>query len=188
MAWNPQREDEMPIDPIPLIAAVRYQAGFEINRLLAEVVVLLRRERLKIGGILQEAEGGGDPSCVQLNVVDIRTGESARITQERGRDARGCKLDPRGLADISHCVSDAIGAGVDLIIINKFGRAESEGFGLLSCFAEAVIAGIPVLTTVREPYVEAWGEFHGGLAADLSPAKEGVLDWCLLSCRQTEMS
>jgi nucleoside-triphosphatase THEP1 len=188
MPWKPQREVEKPVDPIPLIAAVRYEAGFDINRLLAEVVALLRRERLKIGGVLQEAEAGGDPSCVQLNVADIRTGKCARITQERGRDARGCKLDPRGLADISHCVGDAIRAGVDLIIINKFGRAESEGYGLLSCFAEAVTAGVPVLTTVREPYLEAWGGFHGGLAADLSPAKEAVLDWCLLSCRQPEMS
>lgn len=175
---------EMPVDPIPLLAAIRYGAGFDINRFLVEVAADLRGQGLDIGGVLQEAEADSDPICMRLNVVDIRTGKSARITQERGRDSQGCKLDPRGLADISHCVTDAIRAGVDLIIINKFGRAESEGSGLLSCFAEAVTAEIPVLTTVREPYVDAWGAFHGGLATDLSATKRVVVEWCLTSCRR----
>jgi len=175
-------------DPIPLLAAVRYDVGLDINRLLADVAADLRGKGLDIGGVLQEAEPDSDPRCLQLNVVDIRTGKAARITQERGRDAHGCKLDPRGLADISHCVTDAIKAGVDLIIINKFGRAESEGSGLLSCFAEAVTAGIPVLTTVREPYVDAWREFHGGLAVDLSATRQAIVEWCLMACRQPEMS
>lgn len=178
----------MPVDSIPLLAAVRYDAGCDINRLLVDVAADLQSWGLDIGGVLQEAEADSDPNCLRLNVVDIRTGKSARITQDRGRDAQGCKLDPRGLADISHCVTDAIKAGVDLIIINKFGRAESEGSGLLSCFAEAVTAEIPVLTTVREPYLDAWGEFHGGLATDLSATKQAIVEWCLLSCRQPEMS
>lgn len=177
----------MPVDPVPQLAAIRYDAGFDINRLLAAVAADLHKAGVGVGGILQQTEGD-DPSCMQLNVVDIRTRKSARITQERGRDAHGCKLDPRGLADISHCVTDAIRAGAKLIIINKFGRAESEGSGLLSCFAEAVTAGIPVLTTVREPYVEAWREFHGGLATDLPAARQAIVEWCLLSCRQPEMS
>jgi hypothetical protein len=85
-------------------------------------------------------------------------------------------------------VTDAIKAGAELIILNKFGRAESEGAGLLSCFAEAVSAGIPVLTTVREPYTEAWHEFHDGLASDLPPIQEAIVEWCVASCRLPQMS
>lgn len=178
----------MSADQVPQLAAIRYEPGFEINRLLADVVAELRREGVKVGGVLQEAEIAADTGCVALNIVDIRTGKSARITQERGRDAHGCKLDPRGLADIAHCVTDAVAGGTDLVIINKFGRAESEGAGLLSCFAEAVTAGIPVLTTVRDPYVEAWDEFHGGLGTELPPAREAVIEWCLACCRLPELS
>lgn len=178
----------MPINPMPLLAAVRYDIGFDINRLLREVASELRNQGFDVGGVFQETDGSTDSNCARLSVVDIRTGTSASITQERGRDAHGCKLDPRGLADISHCITNAIDAGVDLILINKFGRAESEGAGLLSCIAHAVCADIPVLTTVREPYVDAWCSFHGGLATELPPSRSAVVEWCRTSCRQPDVA
>ena len=97
----------------------------------ATVVKNLQEKGVMVGGVLQEAEFRPDGCCARLNIVDIRTGKTERITQDRGRELRGCKLDPRGLAAISHCITDAIDADVDLVIINKFGRAESEGDGLL---------------------------------------------------------
>jgi nucleoside-triphosphatase THEP1 len=174
----------MEVDPAPILAAVKYEVGVNINRIILDVVNDLRMRGFEIGGVLQEIEAGSDLGQERLHVVDIRSAKSACITQQRGRDAHGCKLDPSGLADIAHCVTDAIKAGVDLIIINKFGRAESEGAGLLSCIADAVDAGIPVLTSVREPYVDAWQSFHGGLAVDLLPAKAEIVRWCEASCRQ----
>ncbi|MBI4273685.1 MAG: DUF2478 domain-containing protein [Rhizobiales bacterium] len=161
----------------PLIAAIRYEAGFDINRTLRETVMHLRERGFEIGGVLQEADAEEDKPCARLNIVDIRSGETARITQERGKHSRGCKLDPRGLAEISHCIRDAIDARVDLIIINKFGRAESEHGGLLSCITDTATAGIPVLTTVREPYLQAWHCFHGGLAIELLPSVNSILEW-----------
>jgi len=174
----------MSFDATPILAAVRYEAGFDINRLILEVVTDLQARGYLIGGVLQEFEAGGDPSCLRLKVVDVRTRKAASITQDRGRDAQGCKLDPSGLADISHCITDAIDAGVDLIVINKFGRAESEGSGLMSGIADAVAANIPILTTVREPYVDAWRAFHGGLATELAPLKRTVIAWCEAACRR----
>jgi uncharacterized protein len=173
----------MPLDATPTLAAVRYEAGFDINRLILEVVTDLQARGFLIGGVLQELEAGGDPSCLRLKVVDVRTRKAASITQERGRDAQGCKLDPSGLADISHCITDAIDAGVDLIVINKFGRAESEGSGLVSGIADAVAADIPLLTTVREPYLDAWRSFHGGLATELAPLKPAIIAWCEAASR-----
>ena len=141
-----------------------------------------------VGGVLQEFEAGGDPSCPRLRVVDVRTRKAASITQDRGRDAQGCKLDPSGLADISHCISDAVEAGVDLIVINKFGRAESEGGGLMSGMADAVAASIPLLTTVRSPYLDAWRSFHGGLATELAPLRRAIIAWCEAACRRPAMA
>jgi hypothetical protein len=150
------------------------------------VVSDLKKQGIEVGGVLQEIEAGKEPNCARLNVVDIRTGATASITQDRGKDAQGCKLDPRGLADISHCITDAIEAGVALIVVNKFGRAESEGGGLLSCIADSVSVGIPILTSVREPYIDAWRSFHGGLAIELLPNKKTIVDWCEASCRQVQ--
>ena len=172
----------MSADTPPRLAAVKYQRGFDINPLIFGVVADLKQRRHQIGGVLQQAESADD--CARLMVVDIRTGERAVITQDRGKESAGCKLDPRGLADISHCINDAIAAGVELIIINKFGRAESEGAGLLTSFADAMIAEIPLLTTVREPYLDAWQSFHGGYATELPPRFEAIVSWCANSCRK----
>lgn len=173
---------------VPLLAAVRYEQGFDINGILLQVVTRLRNESLVVGGVLQEVGTKGTECCDPLSVVDIRSGKTARIMEDRGREARGCKLDARGLADISHCVGDAIDAGVDLIVINRFGRAESEGGGLLYCFSDAVCAGIPVLTAVRPPYLESWRTFHGGLATELPPALNEITAWYGASRRQAQLS
>ena len=142
-------------DLAPVLGAIHYERDFDINGTLRTVIKNLEVKGVKVGGVLQESEFRPNGCCAQLNIVDIRTGKTERVTQDRGRESRGCKLDPRGLAAISHCITDAIDVGVDLVIINKYGRAESEGDGLLSCIADALLAGVPMLTTVRDPYVAA---------------------------------
>jgi len=162
----------------PALAAIRHDRDFDINGALRAAVKSLQAKGVIVGGVLQEAEFCRNECRAQLNIVDIRTGRAERITQDRGRESRGCKLDPRGLAAISHCITDAIDAGVDLVIINKFGRAEAEGDGLLSCIEDAILAGVPVLTTVREPYVAPWSLYHGGLAIELPPRIGTIIQWC----------
>jgi hypothetical protein len=66
---------------------------------------------------------------------------------------------------------------MDLLVINRFGRAESLGRGLIGCFVAALEANIRVLTAVRAPYVDSWVNFHGGLAAELPPEVQAVVDW-----------
>jgi nucleoside-triphosphatase THEP1 len=171
--------DDLP----PSLAAIQYERDFDINGTLRKVVKNLQEKGVMVGGVLQESEFHPNGRCAQLDIVDIRTGKTERITQDRGRESRGCKLDPRGLAAISHCITDAIDADVDLVIINKFGRAESEGDGLLFCIADAISAGVPILTTVREPYVAAWNLYHGGLAIELPPKIDTILHWYDASCR-----
>jgi nucleoside-triphosphatase THEP1 len=176
----------MSIETMPFLAAVRYEQGVNINDTPHRVVMRLRGQAFVVGGVLQEIEGRGPERCASLSVVDIRSKKRATITLDRGSEARGCKLDARSLAGIAHCIDDAIACRVDLIVINRFGRAEAEGGGLLSCISDAVCAGIPVLTAVREPYVESWREFHGGLGMELSSRTESILVWCARSCRHSD--
>ena len=70
------------------------------------------------------------------------------------------------------------------MILNRFGKAEAEGGGLRPVFARAMEAGIPVLTAVRAPYIEAWAQFHGHLASDLPADIDAVLAWCRDAVRQ----
>jgi hypothetical protein len=61
--------------------------------------------------------------------------------------------------------------------MNRFGRAESLGGGLLGPLASAVAAELPVLTAVRAPYDLAWAKFHGGLAKELPADVASVTAW-----------
>ena len=47
----------------------------------------------------------------------------------------------------------------------------------------AMEAGVPLLTAVRPPYIEAWSKFHGRLAVDLPSDFDAVLAWCRASAR-----
>ena len=71
----------------------------------------------------------------------------------------------------------AIADRVDLLVINRFGRAESLGRGLRSCFERAIEADVPVLTAVRIPYDEAWRNFHDGIGLQLTCDVEPVTAW-----------
>ena len=174
----------MPTELTAAIAAIHYERDFDINGTLRLVVKRLQADRVNVGGVLQTAAVLPNQCYARLFIVDIRTGQTECISQDRGPESRGCKLDPRGLAEISHCLATAIEERVDLLIINKFGRAESEGGGLLSLIGTAISEGIPVLTTVREPYTEAWASFHGGLADDLPPRVDAAVQWVHASLDQ----
>jgi hypothetical protein len=166
-----------------LLAAVVYQAGFRIDEFITAVARTLQDDGMFVGGTVQL--NAGDAPYSTMALVDLATGQRFGISQELGSQARGCRLDPRGLAIATALLDAAIRDDFDLVVLNKFGKAEAEGGGLRSAFARAVEVGIPVLTAVRSPHTEAWFSFHGGLAADLSPCLNAVLAWCRKAVRES---
>lgn len=165
-----------------LLAAVTYSRGYDIDRLLIDVCADLAKAKLRLGGLLQVSTGDKGNCATTINVVDLRTGKAFDIWEDRGACARGCRLDERGLVDAAPVIDGAIADAVDLIIINRFGRAESLGGGMLASFSSALSAGIPVLTAVRDPYCKAWAEFHGGFGHDLAAERSLVVTWALGLC------
>jgi hypothetical protein len=114
-----------------------------------------------------------------MTLVDLASGARMGISQNLGPQAQGCRLDTARLAEFGTMLDGKPSDDVDLLLFNKFGRAEAEGYGLRSNFIGAIEAGIPVLTAVRPPYDEAWRSFHEGLAIDLPPDLQRAHDWCL---------
>jgi hypothetical protein len=160
------------------LGAVVYQRRFPLDDFLGRVSARLAGSGVGLGGLLQSSTGRFGTCGDRIEVVDLMTGARYDIWEDRGACASGCRLDERGLIAAAPAIEAAIAAGVDLIIINRFGRAESRGAGLLPSLTCAVADGIPVLTAVREPYREAWRQFHGGLATDLDPDLDAVVTWC----------
>jgi hypothetical protein len=166
------------------LAAIRYEAGFPIDEFLARIANTLRAERIRLGGALQENAPGGETRCAAMSLVDLATRKRFQISQDLGALAEGCRLDAQGLAEFVALFDGAPYHDVELLILNRFGKAEAEGGGLRPVFARAMEAGLPVLTAVRAPYDEAWAQFHGHLASDLPADIDAVLGWCRDTVRQ----
>ena len=77
----------------------------------------------------------------------------------------------------------AIADRVDLLVINRFGRAESLGRGLIGCLTAALEAAVPILTAVRAPYDADWRAFHGGLGQDLPADEASAIGWAMRTIR-----
>jgi hypothetical protein len=161
------------------LAAVVYERGFDIDDVLLTACAELRPLGGRLGGVIQRSSGDRGLCASAVQVIDLRSGKTFDIWEARGACARGCRLDERGLLAAEPIIASAIAERVDLLVINRFGRAESLGRGLVGCFAAALETGVPVLTAVRAPYEAAWREFHGGLARDLPPDRSRVVNWAL---------
>jgi hypothetical protein len=62
-------------------------------------------------------------------------------------------------------------------VINRFGRAEAEGRGLVKPIAQALKADIPVLIAVPERRFSDWIRFSDGMNVRLPCRREAVDRW-----------
>ncbi len=160
------------------LAAIRYETGFPIDDFLHLVADRLRANDVDLAGVLQENTAGAPGRCSAMTLIDLASRRRFGISQDLGAEAEGCRLDAQGLSAVGALLDRPFDDHAELLMLNRFGTAEAEGNGLRSAFARAIDAGIPILTAVRPPYLEAWAQFHGGLAVDLPADLSPVLGWC----------
>jgi hypothetical protein len=161
------------------LAAIRYDVGFRIDDFLTQLIARLRASMVRVGGAIQLNAPDALNSCSSMALVDLASGARMGISQNLGTQAQGCRLDTTRLAEFGAMLGGNPDDDVDLVLFNKFGRAEAEGYGLRSNFIRAIEACVPVLTAVRPPYDQAWRSFHEGLAIDLAPDLQSAHDWCI---------
>jgi nucleoside-triphosphatase THEP1 len=159
------------------IAGISFPSKFPIDTLLLDVVDALARTGLRLGGVVQyvATDPGRHVDVVRLR--DLRDGSETRILQDLGREARGCRLDADAIAGVAARLERTLEDGADLLVVNRFGRGESEGHGLRTILERAVAMEMAVLVAVRTDYGNAWAAFHGGLAQDLPAEREAILAW-----------
>ncbi|WP_163570829.1 DUF2478 domain-containing protein, partial [Klebsiella pneumoniae] len=88
-----------------------------------------------------------------------------------------CRLDPTGLAEAAGALKAALEKPVDLVVINKFGRMESEGQGLVAEIGEAVASGRPLIIGVPRRFAEAWDDYAAGLDDKLACRPDALAAW-----------
>ena len=160
------------------LASIIYERGYDLDTFLADVCGRLSAKGLRLGGLVQVASGLRGSRAASITAVDLRSGRRFNIWEGPGARASDCRLDEHSLVDTVPMIMSAIEERVDLVVVNRFGRAETRGGGLLTCISAAVSVGIPVLTAVREPYVAAWQQYHCDLATSLDPDFDAVTTWC----------
>lgn len=167
-----------PVDLEPhKLAAVVYRPEDDVDALLAAFAGAAARGGERIGGLVQrnvEVATGGPPA---MQLIDLMTQQAIAISQPRGRNASGCRLDPAGLAEAAGAVTRALDEGVALVIVNKFSKQEASGHGLRGEIALAVSAGVPVLTAVPEKCLDAWMAFAGEQSTTLPFERAAVEAW-----------
>ncbi len=159
------------------LAAVIYRPADDVDELLARFASDLMRSGHRLGGIVQRNTKDDRGRRELMEVVDLMTGEVMRICQFLGKEAAACKLNSAALAEAAMAVSRAVSARVELVIVNKFSKQEAAGRGLRAEIADAVTAGLPLLTAVPDNCYDAWGRFTGGFGTTLLCEGRIIEDW-----------
>lgn len=174
----PQGSDQ---SRLPL-AGIVFKSKDPVNSLLEDVSRTLTARGLNLAGVLQQTAIPEGRAENNVCLSSLRGNWTIPVLQDRGQHARGCRLDPHAITDVAGRLSADLRAGADMLIVNRFGRAESEGYGLRQVLEQAVCAHIPVLLAVREDYVADWEAFHGGMGELLPMDRYAVLSWCDAVC------
>lgn len=165
-------------DRMCLVAAIQFKNGNPIDTVLDHVVTSLKAEGHRIGGFIQREMPDSVSCCSVTHLEGIIDGRLTRITQALGRGSKGCRLDPEALAKLSGLLLPLLDSGIDLLVLNRFGKAESEGQGFRGVIEKCFQIGIPVLTAVRDTYSSAWSAFGGEFVETLAPCPDSTLGWC----------
>jgi len=129
-------------------------------------------QRHVLGHIQLKADSLGRCNCREMHLVDLSSGTLTRISENLGSGARGCHLNWAALSEVAQSIEAALSFAPDILIVNRFGRAEAEGKGMRTAIEKALNLGIPVIVGVRPEYVEVWQDFHGGLAKTVSIGRD----------------
>jgi hypothetical protein len=158
-------------------AMLGYITGFaegQANAFLADVAAALQAEGVTLAGVVQVNAGArGTMDLHVLGGVDV-----VRISQNLGPLSQGCRLDTAGLERAVGLVGMRMAAGVELLIVNRFGKQEAEGRGFRPLIGDALGAGVPVLLSVAQGYMAAFENFAGGMGRALVPQRAAVMEFC----------
>jgi len=161
----------------PLLAAIVYADGVYPQAALEAVVAQCRMLGLALAGVLQHHVSDRPERRCDIVLEDLSCGHRTSIFEDRGQGAAGCKLDEIALTEAASRVARHLEGDPDVLVLNKFGKAESLGGGLLDLIAAAINRQITVVIAVPHSHLAAWRLFAGDFARELPPDRDAVRDF-----------
>ena len=149
----------------------------ETDLLLAELAARMDVRGLMLCGTVQLNSGPGNHRKCNMDLRVLPDGPMIRISQDRGPQARGCRLNPDALERAVALTLGRLAGGADLLLINKFGKHEAEGRGFRPVIAEALSCGVPVLVGVNAANRAAFEAFAGDIAQEVRADPSALSAW-----------
>ncbi len=163
-------------DPL-LIAALKHDDGAKIDQALLKIADRLKRQGYRLAGAIRTQLPSGDEDRCDMFLEDLATSTIYPMSQNLGAGSDACRLDDGALDTIAERVEASLQDGADILILNKFGKQESEGRGLRTPIVSAVEQGIPVLVGLSSGRVDSWNEFCGAAGEIFDLGDQAVDRW-----------
>ncbi len=148
------------------------------DAVLAEVAAILAARGVRLAGTVQSNTERPDRAHCDMDVQVLPDGPSFRISQDLGRQSKGCRLDPGALEQAVMAATLRLD-GAEVLVINKFGKLEAEGRGFCDLIAEALARGLVVLVGVNGLNRPAFETFAGGMAKPVGSDPQAIAGWIL---------
>ena len=159
------------------LAAIVFAPDEAPDEIVAAFVADLRKGGLRVAGFLQDFVDGPHDGDRDAILHDIETGSRLQIMQDLGPSAEGCRIDPAAMAQAAAMLERGLDRAPDLVVVNRFGRLESEGEGLLAEIGRAVADGAPLLVCVPERFRDAWNTYAAGVDTQLRASRDALDHW-----------
>lgn len=169
-----------------VIASLPYEEGSYPDRLLESVVRHFQNKGFRVAGVIQHDLAREGRSRCDMSLEELISGARIALSEDRGEGANGCRIDQQGLVEAAALIEDSLEAGkVDLLVINKFGKVESEGGGFREVIAKAAMMGIPTAIGVPMRNLDAFNLFADSLHAPVALDFKTLVNWfaARLNCK-----
>jgi len=175
---------------LPMLLAIRRDEPETADQAIMRATERARSAGMRLAGVLQQnSRRAGKKKC-DMDLVDLASGKVIRISEDRGEMSRGCRMDWNAVTLAAAAVEDTIRNDVvDLLVINKFGKAEEDGGGMRDAIAAAIEHAVPVLLSIGLISIGSLTDFAGDFCL-VADAEDPVIDdWLsarLLQAGKTE--
>lgn len=142
------------------------------DRPLSEFVQELMTHGHRVVGLIQTRLGDGGAA-----VGVLPTRETIPLAPGPDTLSDSSRSGPCDLRSAAARIDPLIESGADLLVINRFGRLEAEGAGLIDEIAHALRLDIPVVVAVPDFRFSEWLSFCSGMGIKLSCRDDSLRNW-----------
>lgn len=163
---------------------IRYVCSDEerrTDRVLSAVAERAARTGITLAGTVQPHDAATAAEKCHIVLALLPDGEKRDISFPMQPGMTGCRLNAGALEDAVMVVHERLPAA-QALFVNKFGKQEAAGRGLVAAIGEACERGIPVLVGVAPAWRDAFLAFAGEAAIPLAAEVDLVFDWLLGAC------